>query len=227
MDNNLKLLGMARKAGRLEVGEEPVGGSARARKARLILLAADAAANTVRRATHFGEGAKIPVLATPYTKAELGSVVSRTSCAMMAITDAGFAASFAGKLAAQTPEEYGTAAQTLEKQAEKVLQRQREKRQHEKNLERGKKRLWALPSKRAEGKAPASKATGSKPAAPKLAHPKPTGPKSAASKPAGPRSVAPKRPASPKVAAPTKAAPKGTRTPAGATAGRPRSKSKS
>ena len=38
MDNVLHLLGIARKAGRVEVGEEPVGASARARQARLILV---------------------------------------------------------------------------------------------------------------------------------------------------------------------------------------------
>ena len=45
MDNVLHLLGIARKAGRVEVGEEPVGASARARQARLILVASDAADN--------------------------------------------------------------------------------------------------------------------------------------------------------------------------------------
>ena len=42
MDNTLHLLGIAQKAGRLEVGEEPVGAAARARQARVILLACDA-----------------------------------------------------------------------------------------------------------------------------------------------------------------------------------------
>ena len=37
---------LAKKAGRLEIGEEPVGAAARAHQARVLLLAADAAANT-------------------------------------------------------------------------------------------------------------------------------------------------------------------------------------
>ena len=53
-DPILHLLGLARKAGRLEAGEEPVGAACRARQARVILLAEDAAPNTVRRAAHFG-----------------------------------------------------------------------------------------------------------------------------------------------------------------------------
>ena len=55
MDNVLHLLGIARKAGRVEVGEEPVGASARARQARLILVASDAADNSARRAAHFAQ----------------------------------------------------------------------------------------------------------------------------------------------------------------------------
>ena len=42
-DPILHLLGLAKKAGRLEIGEEPVGALCRALHARLILLASDAA----------------------------------------------------------------------------------------------------------------------------------------------------------------------------------------
>ena len=40
MDNVLHLLGIARKAGRVEVGEEPVGASARARQAPCCFMTA-------------------------------------------------------------------------------------------------------------------------------------------------------------------------------------------
>ena len=39
----LSMLGLALKAGRVEVGEEPVGAAARAKKARVIFVAQDAA----------------------------------------------------------------------------------------------------------------------------------------------------------------------------------------
>ena len=58
MDKLLNLIGLAKKAGKLEVGEEPVGAAARSKHARLILIASDAADNTRRRALHFGEAAK-------------------------------------------------------------------------------------------------------------------------------------------------------------------------
>ena len=50
MDSALHLLGIARKAGRAEVGEEPAGAACRARQARVLLVAADAADNSIRRA---------------------------------------------------------------------------------------------------------------------------------------------------------------------------------
>lgn len=64
-DPILHLLGLAKKAGRLEIGEEPVGAAAGPTRPRVLLLAADAAPNTVRRAAHFGEaggacGSKCP-----------------------------------------------------------------------------------------------------------------------------------------------------------------------
>lgn len=145
MDSVLHLVGIAKKAGKLELGEEPVGASARAKQARVILLAADAAENSVRRAGHYAEAGNTLCLRTPYTKAELGSTVGRASCAMMAVTDAGLASSMAAKLAAAAPEVYGEAAEKLQLKAAKVLKRQKEQRQHEKNLQKHKAKPWAAP----------------------------------------------------------------------------------
>ncbi len=145
MDSVLSLLGLARKAGKLELGEEPVGAVCRSRQAKLVLLASDAAANTARRAAHFGEAGRVLWLTVPYSKADLGSTVGRSSCAMAALTDAGFAASVAKKLAAYDSEAYGPAALALDEKAEKVLQRQKQQRRHERNVQRGKKKPWAPP----------------------------------------------------------------------------------
>jgi len=144
-DPVLHLLGLAKKAGKLEIGEEPVGAVCRARHARLLLLAQDAAPNTRRRAAHFGEAGNVLWLEVPYTKEELGFLLGRTSCAMLALTDAGLAASIVNKLAARDPFRYGPAAEQLRVKADRMLQRQREKRQHEKNLREGKRKPWAPP----------------------------------------------------------------------------------
>lgn len=125
MDSVLHLIGIARKAGRLEIGEEPVGAAARARQARLILVAADAAENSARRAAHFAEAGKTCVLRLPYPKSVLGGMVGRASCAMLALTDVGLASALAGKLAGADPEQYGAAAAELAVRAEKTLQRQK------------------------------------------------------------------------------------------------------
>ena len=141
----LSLLGLALRGNHLAVGEEPVEAAARAKDARLLLLASDAADNTRRRTVHFSEAGQCLWLRLPFTKAELGFALGRGSCAMLALTDAGFAASLTQKLAARAPERYGPAAQQLREKADRVLQRQREQRQHEKNLREGKKAPWAPP----------------------------------------------------------------------------------
>ena len=121
MDNVLHLLGIARKAGRVEVGEEPVGASARARQARLILVASDAADNSARRAAHFAQAGKAPWFRVPYTKGELGGTVGRASCAMLALTDVGLEAALLARLAAGAPETYGAASAELSEKADKAL----------------------------------------------------------------------------------------------------------
>ena len=151
-DAALHMLGLARKAGRIEVGEEPVGAACRARKAKLLILAADAADNTVRRADHFAQAGNTLCVRTPFTKAQMGGAVGRESCAMAALTDAGIAASLLKKLAMVDPEQYSEAAAALDTNAQKVLQRQREQRQHEKNLAKGKQKPWAAPPKAGQDK---------------------------------------------------------------------------
>ena len=56
MDRNeqtLSLIGLCLRGRNLEVGEEPVEAVARARDARVLLLASDAADNTARRVRRF------------------------------------------------------------------------------------------------------------------------------------------------------------------------------
>ena len=99
MDNVLHLLGIARKAGRVEVGEEPVGAAARAKKARVIFVAQDAAPSSVRRAQSFARTGSTLCVTLPAGKDTLGRSLGRTSVAMCAVTDIGFAQSLVQKLA--------------------------------------------------------------------------------------------------------------------------------
>lgn len=136
----LSLLGLAKKAGRLEAGEENVGGAARARAARLILLASDAAENTARRAGHFADAGACPCVRIPADKDALGRAVGRTSCALLAVTDTGFAEAVAKRLAALDAEQYGETAQRLSVKAARAAERKREQARHEKNVRAGGKR---------------------------------------------------------------------------------------
>lgn len=140
MNNILSLIGLAKKAGRVEVGEEPVGAAARARDARLILLAEDAADNTVRRATHFAEAGACLLASIPADKDALGRAVGRTSCAMLAVTDIGFADAIGKKLAALDEARYGALAEKLSVKAIRAAERRREQERHDRNVKRGKKR---------------------------------------------------------------------------------------
>lgn len=169
-DPILHLLGLARKARLLEIGEEPVGAVCRARHARLVLLAQDAAPNTRRRCAHFGEAGNVLWLELPFTKEELGFHLGRGSCAMLALTDAGLAASVADKLAQRDPDRYGPAAQQLREKADRTLQRQKERRQHEKNLRQGKHKPWAPPPKEARD-TPSGARPSKSPAKPKPPRP--------------------------------------------------------
>lgn len=132
----LRLIGLCKKAGRLEVGEEPVGSACRARDCRLLLIAADAADNTVRRAAHFAQAGNCLTLRLPFSRDDLGRAVGRTSCALAAITDIGFASALAGRLAKGDPETYGETAQQLEIKAKRAQERRKEQLRHEKKLRR-------------------------------------------------------------------------------------------
>ena len=186
-DQILSLLGLCKKGGMLEIGEEPVEAVARARDARVLLLAEDAADNTLRRVRHFAEAGDCLWLRVPYTKEELGRALGRTSCALLAITDIGFAANFVRRLAEQDPVRYDEAAEKLALKAKRAAERKAEQLAHEKNVRTGKVRKKkaeppAEPEKPVRAERPAKPAGRSGKAAPERRE----GPRGQAGKP-GPR----------------------------------------
>lgn len=144
--NALSLVGLALKAGKIEIGEEPVGNACRAHKAEILLLAFDAAENSIHRAERFAEEGNISCVTLPFTKAELGYSLGRASCAMVAFTDAGLAASLMSKLAATDPERYGSHAEALKETADKENRRRKEQRAHERRVQKLKQKPWAAPA---------------------------------------------------------------------------------
>ena len=158
MNKVLGLLGLAKKAGALEVGEEPTGAAARARDARLLLIAFDAADNSHRRLKHFADAGACLYAVLPCAKDELGGALGRTSCAMVAVTDVGFAEAVAKKLAEDDPERYGELAAKLQVKAQRAAERRRELERHEKNVRTGKKKASAKEKSEEKPKAQRPKA---------------------------------------------------------------------
>lgn len=120
----LSLLGLALRGGRLAVGEEPAALAAKAGQARLLLLASDAAGNTLRRAEHLAREGHCLWLILPFTKAELGSALGRGSAAIAALTDLGLAAAVTERLAALDPERYGGIAARMDLKRRRARERQ-------------------------------------------------------------------------------------------------------
>lgn len=136
MERVLSMIGLAKKAGRVEIGEEPVGAAARARKARLILVASDAAPSSARRAASFAQHGNCPLVTVPADKDALGRALGRTSVAMAAVTDIGFADAIVRKLAA-LDESFQAVSAQLAVKASRAMERRQEQARHEKKLRRG------------------------------------------------------------------------------------------
>lgn len=139
MDKGLNYLALARKAGLAELGEEPVGGAARAGKAYAILVASDASDHTWRRAKSFAAGTEQQCVRLPWTKDEIGAAIGRDSLAIAAITDVAMALALVKSLPQN--ENNQPALEVLTRKAEKARKRQAEAKAHQRNLRRGKKRM--------------------------------------------------------------------------------------
>lgn len=98
MHKALNLLGLAKKAGCLEIGEESVAVAVERGKARLILSSADASEGSKRKAAYLAEECNLIHIILPFTKADVSEAVGRGAPGILAVTDIGFAAGFAEKL---------------------------------------------------------------------------------------------------------------------------------
>ena len=138
MHKALNYMGLARKGGRIELGEEPCGAAARAGHARLIVVAADASPHTWRRAKSYAAGTDQQCVRVPFSKDELGEAIGRSSLAMAAFTDPALALAFVKALDGQ--EQYREVLENLDAKAKRVKQRQDEAKAHQRNVRMGKTR---------------------------------------------------------------------------------------
>ena len=138
MDKALNYLALARKAGRAELGEEPVGAAARALHAHLIVVAGDASDHTWRRAKSYVAGTDQQCVRLPYSKDEVGMAIGRTSLAIAAVTDPALALSLVQSL--PQAEKLAAVVAVLEEKVQRQRKRQSEAKAHARNKQTGKKK---------------------------------------------------------------------------------------
>ena len=125
MGDILQLMGLALRARGLVAGEEVVADAVAAHRARLLLVAEDAADGTVRKVQNLSAG-RLPVMTVPAGKETIGGALGKGSCAVAAVLEGGFAARIGGLLAEQNAAYQAMAEELARKQA-KRLRRKKEK----------------------------------------------------------------------------------------------------
>ena len=138
MDKALNYMALARKAGRIELGEEPVGAAARAQHARLVVVASDAGDHSWRRAKSFVAGTEQCCIRLSFTKDEMGVAIGRTALAIAAITDVSLALALVKAL--EQPERHKDVIAVLTEKEQRLKQRKKEANAHKRNVRTGKKK---------------------------------------------------------------------------------------
>ena len=118
-DKTIGLLSIARKAGKLQTGEDAVGVMMAEHRARLIVLASDAGAATVRRVKAQTEGTRQRWLVLDLDKQTLGAALGKASVAVAAFADVSLALAFVRTLEDPDPE----LVADFEKRVERVKSR--------------------------------------------------------------------------------------------------------
>ena len=178
-DPVLRMLGLARRAGKLAFGDELVREACFDHKTRCVFIAGDAGANAAKKAAFYADKANVPCVTLPHGKLELGSAIGKAGCAMCAVADIGMAAAAVSKLAEQDSAYTEVAQQLAEKnakiQSRKGIKKQKDKAEKteeapvktEKSAEEKPKRTYRKPSGekrpfRKEGDRPYRKNDGEK-----------------------------------------------------------------
>ena len=128
-DPVLRMLGLARRAGKLAYGDELVREACFDHKTRCVFIAGDAGANAAKKAAFYADKANVPCVTLPHGKLELGSAIGKAGCAMCAVAD--MAAAAVNKLAEQDPA-YAEVAQQLSEKNAKIQSRRGVKKHKDK-----------------------------------------------------------------------------------------------
>ena len=90
MDKLLSLLGLARRAGKIEPGFDAAVSAARGHKAAFLLAARDISETTLKNLRYEGDRAGVPTLRGTFGMEELGRACG-VRAGVLALTDPGFA----------------------------------------------------------------------------------------------------------------------------------------
>ena len=90
MDKLLSLLGIARRAGKLALGNDPVLEAIHKQEAKLILAAGDLSQRTKKGIETAAQTGNIPLLQTTISMDELGFAIGKR-VGILSVNDAGFA----------------------------------------------------------------------------------------------------------------------------------------
>ena len=127
MSKVLNYLGIARKSGSIETGEDNSSAAVKAGKARALIVASDTSDGAKRRAEGYVYETQCVLLEVPFTKLEIAEITGKTGCSMAAVTDLGLAVAIAKALADEYGEGYAGHYESLKTAQERVEKRRAEK----------------------------------------------------------------------------------------------------
>ena len=122
----ISLLGLARRAGKVEIGDEAARSACSHGTAKILLIASDASERTCETFEFIAESAGLPHVSVAETREELGNALGKRPCAVVAICDTGFSAGIIKKLA-DVNERAKEILPTLEKRAARAVSRKKAK----------------------------------------------------------------------------------------------------
>lgn len=123
MNGSIRYLALAKKAGKLQIGEDSVQAAAEMTHVRLIVTASDAGASALRKAQFCAQQYNLPCVGLQETKAELGNLVGRGTPGILAFTDTGLASAFLTELDREIPGCCTEEAALLQKRAVRQAER--------------------------------------------------------------------------------------------------------
>lgn len=124
----LGLLGLAKRAGKIECGDEAARSAMTSKAARLVLIAGDSSDRTKETFRFIAESFNIPSVTVSETRADIGNALGKRPCAVVAVCDMGFAAALVKKLAESSEEAKGVLEETARRAAKIQARKNKGKR---------------------------------------------------------------------------------------------------